>query len=206
MTILECGDATEVESVLDVAQAVDGPVYVRVLRGQVPRLFPKSEPMQKGVARVLRRGSDLTVLSTGICTEEALRATAALAARGISIQHLHVSTLKPFNAAEALDAIAGSRYGVITMENHSIIGGLGTIVAETLAEAGLGKKLIRIGLNDTFAHGASRPYLMKKYGLDAMALVEAVERLTGERLDLTEDDLAEVRLDAVHSDAKVEAL
>lgn len=206
MTVFACGDATDVESVPDVAQAVDGPVYVRMLRGEVPRLFPADEPMQQGVARVLRRGTDVTVFSSGICTEEALRATKALESQGVGVRHLHVSTLKPFNTEEALDAIGAARYGVITMENHSIVGGLGTAVAETMAEAGVGKKLRRLGLQDTFAHGASRQYLMKKYGLDAMALVEAVEILIGTELELTEEDLAAVRLEAVHSEAKAEAL
>jgi transketolase len=206
MTVLECGDATDVETVLDVAQAVDGPVYVRMLRGEVPRLFDRSEPMRSGRARALRDGGDVAILSSGICTEEAMRATTALAARGVSLRHLHVSTLKPFDDPAVLDAAASTRHGVITMENHTIVGGLGSAVAELMAEAGLGKKLVRIGLKDTYAHGASRPYLMKKYELDALALVRAVEALTGNSFDIGEDDLASVRLAAVHSAAKVEAL
>jgi transketolase len=206
MTILECGDATDVESVLDVAHNVDGPVYLRMLRGEVPRLFPHSSPMQFGKPRTLRNGTDITVLSTGICTEEALRATAVLSAMGLSIQHLHITTLKPFNPEEILQAVSTSRYGVITMENHTIVGGIGSIIAEALAEAGLGKRLIRVGIKDTFAHGASRSYLMKKYGLDALALVKAIEDLSNQQFSLTEADLADVRIEAVHSDAKAEAL
>ena len=74
MTVLECGDATDVESVLDVAQAIDGPVYVRMLRGEVPRLFDRAEPLRFGCARGLREGADVAILSSGICTEEAMRA------------------------------------------------------------------------------------------------------------------------------------
>ena len=92
------------------------------------------------------------------------------------------------------------------MENHTVIGGLGTAVAELLAEHGLGKRLIKIGLQDTYAHGASRPYLMHKYGLDALALVRAVEKLLDTPLNITETDLEAVRLDKVHSAAKAEAL
>ncbi len=206
MTILEVGDATEVESVLDVAQAVKGPVYVRMLRGEIPRLFDRGKPMKLNQARVLSRGSDVTLFSSGICTEEAMRATQALRERGVSIQHMHVSTLKPFNDPSIVDAAAQARYGVITMENHTILGGLGTAVAEVMAEAGIGKKLMRIGLRDTFAHGASRPYLMHEYGLDAIALVRQVEQLTGQRTGITESDLAAVRLAPVHSEAKAEAL
>ena len=206
MTVLACGDATEVESVLDVAHAVDGPVYVRMLRGDVPRLFPQSEPMVLNQARVLSEGDDLTILSTGICTEEALRATELLKMRGVNIQHLHISTLKPFTDPAVLEAIAKPRYGVITMENHLITGGLGSAVAELMAEHGVGKKLHRIGLRDTYAHGASRHYLMREYGLDAMALTKAVEQMTGQQFAITPDHLATVYLQPVHSDSKAEAL
>lgn len=206
MTIFETGDATDVESVLDVAHAVNGPVYVRTLRGEIPRLFDKTDPMRFNKARVLSEGSDIALLSSGICTEEAMRATQALAARGVSIQHLHVTTLKPFTDPAVLEAAAKARYGVITMENHTIVGGLGTAVAEVMAENGLAKKLVRIGLKDTYAHGASRSYLMREYGLDAIALVHEVEKLLGTKLNITEEDLAAVRLEAVHSSAKAEAL
>ncbi|MGE5138118.1 MAG: transketolase family protein [Rudaea sp.] len=206
LTILEVGDATDVESVLDVADAVDGPVYVRMLRGEIPRLFHQSDRMELNRARVLSTGHDVTLLSSGICTEEAMRATRALASRGVGIEHLHISTLKPFSDPVVLEAVVKPHYGVITMENHTTIGGLGSAVAETMAEAGAGKKLVRIGLNDTFAHGASREYLMREYGLDAMALVRRVEELVGQKLGITEDDLAAVRLSAMHSEAKVEAL
>jgi transketolase len=206
MTVLECGDATDVESVPDVAHAVNGPVYVRMLRGEVPRLFSRTEPMRFGKSRILSRGTDVTVLSSGICTEEAIRATAVLRERGVSIQHLHVSTLKPFADSTVFEAIQAARFGVITVENHTIIGGLGSAVAEYMAEQGLPKKLLRIGLKDTYAHGASRQYLMKEYSLDAMALVKAVETLTTQQFGLTEDELATVHLQAVHSLAKAEAL
>ncbi|EXJ17144.1 Transketolase [Imhoffiella purpurea] len=206
MSVLECGDATDVESVLDVAQAVNGPVYVRMLRGEVPRLFDAGEPMVLGRARVLGEGRDLTVLSSGICTEEAMRAIQALRGQGLSIAHLHVSTLKPFEDPAIEAAIAGARLGVVTMENHGIIGGLGSVVAELMAEKGLGGRLIRIGLRDTYAHGASRRYLMREYGLDAMALVRAAEDLTSTQFDLTEEALSRVRLETMSRIDKTEDL
>jgi transketolase len=206
MTVLEVGDATEVESVLDVMAAVDGPVYVRMLRGELPRLFPADEPMRLDVPRVLSRGSDLTLVTSGVCTEEALRATAVLRERGLSIEHLHVSTLKPCNSPVILEALAKPNYGVVSLENHLVTGGLGSILAEKIADAGLGVRLTRLGLQDTFAHGASKPYLMREYGLDALALTRAVEQMVGQPLNIKEDELAAVRLDAVHSDHKVEAL
>ncbi|MDF2545994.1 MAG: 1-deoxy-D-xylulose-5-phosphate synthase [Anaerosolibacter sp.] len=206
MTILECGDATDVESVLDVANSIDGPVYIRMLRGEIPRLFPASEAMELGKSRLVSEGEDIVLLTSGICTEEALRASNALKSRGISIHHRHVTTLKPFNDPAIMEAIAGSKYGVITMENHSIIGGLGTIVAEKMAEAGMGKKLTRIGIKDTFVHGASKQYLMKEYGLDAIALINEIERMIGRELNINEDELTEAFIVEVHSKAKAEAL
>ncbi|MGE5404541.1 MAG: transketolase family protein [Candidatus Saccharibacteria bacterium] len=206
MTVLECGDATDVESVLDAAHAVNGPVYIRMLRGEIPRLFDKSEPMVLGKTRTLSKGSDIAVFSSGICTEEAMRAVNALQARGLSIEHLHVSTLKPFDNPEVLDAITGAKYGAITFENHSIIGGLGTIVAEKMAEAGLGKKLTRIGIKDTFLHGASRKYLAREYEIDALDLIEKIEQMVGSKFNITENDLADIHITAVHSQAKAEAL
>ncbi|NTW67257.1 MAG: transketolase [Nitrospirae bacterium] len=204
MTVLECGDATDVESVLNVMEKINGPVYVRMLRGEIPRLF--KDPMVFGRARVLSEGDDLTVLSSGIMTEEAMRAVLVLRKRGLSIQHMHISTLKPFNDRTVMNAIARSTYGVITMENHTIVGGLGSIVAEQMAEAGMDRKLVRIGLRDVYAHGASKNYLMKKYHMDAMALISEVEGLVGKKFGISEDELKEVFIAAVHSTAKAEAL
>ncbi len=192
MTVLEAGDATDAESMLDVAQAIDGPVYVRQLRGEVPRLFPADQPLRLGQARKLGSGIDLAVLSSGVCTEEALRAVAALRHQGVSVSHLHVSTLKPFDDAQLLEQIDSTRYGAISIENHSIIGGLGSALAEQLAEQGLGKRLIRLGLRDTYAHGASKSYLMREYGLDAAALVRAAETLVGESLGIDEAVFTEI--------------
>lgn len=206
MRIVEVGDATDVESVLDAIHPLNGPVYVRMLRGEIPRLFPPSQPLVFGKARMLTGGTDILLLSSGICTEEAMRATNALLAHGVSIRHMHISTLKPFDDPDVREAAFGTRYGVITMENHSILGGLGTAVSEMMAEAGIGKKLVRIGLKDTFIHGASRPYLMREYELDALSLVNQVENLLGAKFGISESDLAAVRLEAVHSEAKAEAL
>ncbi|MCK9419766.1 MAG: transketolase [Nitrospirae bacterium] len=204
MTVLECGDATEVESVLELMQEIKGPVYVRMLRGEIPRLF--DSPMVFGKSRVLTEGKDLVVLSSGIMTEEAMRAIQVLKKRGLSIQHMHISTLKPFNDQSVLDAIARSLSGVITMENHTIVGGLGSIIAEKMAESGIAKKLVRIGLQDTFSHGASKQYLLKEHKMDALSLVEAVETMVGRKFNITEDELSATHVAPVHSAAKAEAL
>lgn len=206
MTVLEVGDVTEMESVLDVMAAVPGPVYIRMLRGELPRLFPKTEPLRLDQPRVLSRGTDLTVFSSGLCTEESIKAVTLLKAKGISVEHLHISTLKPCDHPSIMEALSKPKHGVITLENHLTTGGLGSIMAEKIADNGLGKKLIRLGLKDTFAHGASRGYLMREYGLDALALVQAAGEALGKDLGIQPEDLAQVRFEAVHSEAKPEAL
>ena len=204
MTILEAGDATEVESICQAADSIDGPVWCRILRGSVPRLF--STPLKVGEMRVLSQGHDVLIVTSGITTEEAIRARAAFTKVGLSIRHLHLHTLKPFNAAAILDHIGAVRHGVVTLENHVTEGGIGSLVAETMADNGSGKRLIRLGLKDTFAHGGSRPYLMHHYGLDAWALVGAVSDLVGKDLGISEDDLQAARIEDVHSLVKAEAL
>lgn len=206
MTVLEVGDATEISSILDVIHAQPGPIYIRMLRGEVPRLFSPDEPFLLNHARVLSEGKKATLFTAGICTEEALRATTVLASRGMEIKHLHISTHKPFNDPLVDEALRQGSGPVITMENHTIIGGLGSEIAERMAELGIGRKLYRIGLRDTFAHGGSKSYLMKNYGLDALALVRTIESAMSVKLNINENDLAEIHIQDVHSLAKAEAL
>lgn len=204
MTVLETGDATEVEGICAAADSIDGPVYCRVLRGAVPRLF--DTPIVVGQIRVLAAGTDVLVVTAGITTEEAIRAREPLQRAGVLVRHLHLNTLKPFDAASIVDHAAACRYGVVTLENHLVAGGIGSMVAEALAEAGLARRLVRLGLQDTYAHGGSRSYLMRYYGLDALALVRAVERLVGQETGIDEAALGAVRVEAVHSALKAEAL
>lgn len=204
MTILETGDASEVESICEAADSIDGPVYCRVLRGSVPRLF--DSPIVVGQMRELSFGNDILIVTAGITTEEAMRATRILETVGVSVRHLHLNTIKPFDAKAMLDHMGSVKGGVITLENHVTEGGIGSLMAEIMADNGVGKKLLRLGLNDTYAHGGSRTYLMRYYGLDALALIKGVEKLMGQDFGITEDDLAEARVDAVHSLAKAEGL
>jgi transketolase len=204
MTILETGDATEVESICEAADSIDGPVYCRVLRGSIPRLF--DTPIEVGRMRELAHGDDVLVVTSGIATEEALRARDALKAVGVSIRHLHINTIKPFDEDALLDHIGSVTKGVVVLENHLTEGGVGSLVAEIMADNGVGKKLVRLGLKDTFAHGGSRAYLMKHYWLDAKALVAGIERLVESALGITEEQLTAARVEAVHSAVKAEAL
>lgn len=206
MTVLECGDATEVESVLDVTSEIPGPVYVRMLRGEVPRLFPKDQPLHLGMVRQLSSGDDMTLLTSGVCTELALPAVAALRQQGLGLCHLHITTLKPFAVEQLEPLVSKARLGVITMENHSTIGGLGSATAEMMARLGLGQRLLSLGLQDTYAHGASRDYLMHKFGMDAAALLSTVEQLSGQKFQLDGFKPSERSSVEPAVDAKPEAL
>ncbi|MFR5361404.1 MAG: transketolase family protein [Butyricicoccus sp.] len=190
MAIFDIGDATEIEGVLDLAYNYNGPVYIRMLRKEVPRLFPANEPMQFNRARVLSEGDDIVLLSSSICTEEAMRATAVLKEKGVSVQHMHVSTRR----SPTRPSLRPSRRASTALlpSKPSDIGGLSSAVADVIAENGLGKRLVKIGLPG-YPHGASKMYLMKKYGIDAMHLVSAVEDLTGKKLGVAESDLEAVR-------------
>jgi transketolase len=181
LRVLEVSDATEVESVLDVAEQIDGPVYIRMLRGAVSRLYPTSFPMKFGEARLLSEGCDVLVITSGICTEDAIRARRAINS-SVSIKHLHLSTIVPFPRYAVLDAATAVKFGVITLENHSILGGIGSSTAEVLAENGVGKKLIRLGLPGCYIHGASRQYLQTEFSMDVNALIEAIRKLCHKHL------------------------
>ena len=189
LRVLEVSDATEVESVLDVAERINGPVYIRMLRGEVPRLYPKYSPMKFGEARVLSEGTDVSVITSGICTEDAIRAREMIKAFGLSICHLHLSTIVPFPRGAVLDAATSSKYGLITVENHCVIGGIGSATAEVLAEHGVGKKLIRLGIPGCYAHGASRKYLQSEYKMDVKALIKAIGKLCHIDLDVASDQM-----------------
>ncbi len=206
MTILETGDATDVESVLNVTETIDGPVYIRMIRGEIPRLFSAAEPMQLNKARVLSRGTDITLFTTGICTEEAMRANKLLKQKGVSLEHVHVSTLKPFTDPQIIESASKAKYGVVTMENHTIMGGLGSAVAERMAEAGLGKPLTRIGLNDQYLHGSSKRYLMAEYGIDAYALISRLENMLKQPLGISPEDAASADVETYFSEEQLEAL
>jgi Transketolase, C-terminal subunit len=204
MTVIETGDATEGESICEVAEKVEGPVYCRRLRGSVPRLF--DTPLKLRDIRVLNSGTDILLITSGICTEEALRARAALIKAGISILHLHVHTFKPFKEEKILELLTKVKLGVITMENHLVKGGLGTMISEIISKKGWPKKLIKLGLKDTFAHGGSKQYLTKYYGFDAYALIKSIEKFIGQELNILEEDLETARIEYVHSLSKAEAL
>ena len=185
MTILETGDATEVESICEAADSIDGPVYCRVLRGSVPRLF--DTPIKVGEMRELgARSRTFSSSPPASPPRKRLRARGALARAGVSIRHLHLNTHQAVRRRGAARSHCRRRHGVVTLENHVTEGGIGSLVAEIMADHGVGKRLIRLGLKDTYAHGGSRPYLMRHYGLDASALVAASKSYSAATFGITE--------------------
>lgn len=118
-----------------------------------------------------------------------MRAVAALRRRQFPVGHVHVSTLAPFDDPTVIEAVLGARLGVVTVENHLASGGLGSLVAEVMAEHGGCAPLVRLGLR-SYAHGASRAYLMREYGLDAAAVVRAICKCLRIESDITDDELA----------------
>jgi len=189
MTVLDLGDATEVETVWPVLDQIDGPVFCRVLRGEVPRLF--DQPLELGVTRVLSDGDDITLVTSGIATHLTRAAVPLLARWGVGVRHLHVATLKPFGDEVLETALGSARFGVVTCENHSVIGGLGSAVCELSASRGFGRTVVRLGIQDRFTHGGSATYLAHYYGIDAMAVVRAVEQLTGRTALLSDQALVD---------------
>ncbi len=173
MTVVDVADAVEVRQVAAAIADVDGPVYVRLKRGEIPVIFGDDHRLRLDRADVLRRGGDVAVFASGMMLAPALAAAALLDANGVSVSLVNVPVVKPLDVPTVLDVAAAARV-VVTAENHTIIGGLGSAVAEALAEAGLGRPLRRIGLRDTFAEGArTASYLFGKYGLSTQAIVDA---------------------------------
>ena len=172
MTIVDVADAVEVRQVASVIVDVDGPVYVRLKRGEIPVIFGEDHRLRLDRADVLRRGEDVALFASGMMLAPALAAARLLDAHGVRVSLVNVPVIKPLDAATVLDVAEAARV-VVTAENHTVVGGLGSAVAETLAEAGLGRPLRRVGLRDTFAEGArTGPYLFGKYGLSTQALVD----------------------------------
>ncbi len=173
LTVIDPCDATEIAAATRAIAEHSGPAYMRLLRGKVPIVFdPASYRFEIGKARLLRAGSDVGFISSGFMTERALDACAALAEQGIAPGVLHVPTLKPFDA-EAVIEFAKTVPRLVTAENHVVRGGLGSRVAETLFDAGIVKRLARVGLPGRYLECGAVPTLQKRYGLTAEALISA---------------------------------
>ena len=177
LTIIDPCDATEIMAATHAMADHDGPVYMRLLRGTVPVVLDPAYIFRIGKAANLRGGSDVGIISTGLMTERALDAAIALEKRGISVGVLHVPTIKPFDADAVAEFAAGVGQ-VVTAENHVAVGGLASLVVETLFDAGVSKKVTRIGLPDRYIECGSVPTLQARYGLTTDAVIEKILTLT----------------------------
>jgi transketolase len=180
LTVLAPGDPADVRRATRAAFAVDGPVYLRLGKNGERAVLPADASFVVGRAATLRDGGDVTLVSTGAILPEALAAAETLAAAGVEATVLHYGTVKPFDT-ETLVASATATGAVVTLEEHNVIGGLGSAAAEALAEHGAGARLRRVGVPDTFAHVVgSQEHLRRHYGLTgddvARAALELLER------------------------------
>ena len=177
LTVVDPCDATELMQIVPAIIDVDGPVYVRLVRGTVPVVLdPARYRFEVGKARRLRAGRDVGIISTGFMTDRALQVAERLAVQGIDAAVLHAPTLKPFDA-EAVVELAQGVDRLVTIENHVITGGLGSAVAETLVEHRVRQPLTRLGLPDQWLECGSVASLQEKYGLTVDRLTEAVRSL-----------------------------
>ena len=175
MVTVSPADDTEADQVLRWSASYQGPVYVRLVRDATQHLFDTSYTFQFGAAVALRDGSDVTLISTGAETPRVMDAAEILAARGIQACVLHVPTIKPLDVSAIVKAAERSNF-VITVEEHTVIGGLGGAVAETLSEH-RPTPLRRIGLPDVFGESASNDDLLETYGLSADRVADRVATL-----------------------------
>ena len=195
MTVIDVADATETAQAVAAIADLPGPVYLRLKRGEIPVIFPDDHQFSPTRAQVLVEAgggtlsrnrslngehapgdlwlppSEVALIASGMMVAPALAAATTLREHGVATTVVNVPVIKPLDATTVLTAATSAKV-VITAENHSIIGGLGSAVAESLAESGLGRPLRRIGLADTFAEGAQDArYLFKKYSLTVQHLI-----------------------------------
>jgi transketolase len=177
LTVIDPADATEIEQATKAIAEFHGPVYMRILRGRVKRIFdPATHKFEIGKAQLIRAGQDFAFITTGLMADRALQVADELQTEGISAAILHVPTVKPLDA-EAITHVAAQYKKIITLENHTIIGGLGDAVASVICSAGLSVKFKKIGVPDCWMECGSVPYLTDKYGLSARHIAQAAREI-----------------------------
>jgi transketolase len=175
MMVVEPADASETRQAVWALAEHKGPVYMRLKRGEIPLIFDDAHRLDLHRAQMLSSGelSDVCIIAAGMMIPAALAAAATLEDNGLSATVINAPVIKPLDATTLLSAMRRSRI-VVTAENHSVIGGLGSAVAEAMSEAGIGLPLRRIGILDVFAESGSREFLFPRYGLDTQSIVRAV--------------------------------
>ncbi|MGA1867180.1 MAG: transketolase family protein [bacterium] len=173
MTIIVPADGYETEKALEAACTYIGPVYMRLARSPFPVLFGKEYTFEIGKAPTLRNGDDVTIIAIGIMVSKALKAASILEKQGIEARIINMSTIKPIDK-QVIIAAAKETGAIVTAEEHSIIGGLGSAVAEVIGET-VPVPLKRIGIKDCFGLSGKPEELFCRFGLEEKDIVEAVK-------------------------------
>ena len=169
MTIINPADAVEARAAVEVALNIDGPVYLRFGRMAVPVINEADAKFEVGKGVQMKDGSDVTIVATGIMVNMALEAAATLEAEGISARVINIHTIKPLDKEIVVKA-AKETGAIVTAEEHNIIGGLGSAVAEAVCEA-CPVPVTRVGTNDVYGHSGKVPPLLEMYGLTPANIV-----------------------------------
>jgi transketolase len=181
ITIFSPASPTEVRHIVHAAYTIKGPVYIRLGMGGEPEIYSEPYPFTVGSSVEIKPGRDITLFSTGSIIPEVLSAALKLAERHINARVINVHTLKPMDKEAVIKAASETRM-LFTVEEHTILGGLGGIIAEILAEMGAGVKLKRIGLPDSFATGyGSVPELRRMNCLDSDSIFTTIFESLGEK-------------------------
>ncbi len=175
MTIINPADDIEARAAVFAAAEYEGPVYMRFGRLALPRIFDEDYKFEWGKAVVLNEGKDVTICATGLMVNEAIEAQKILAEEGISAEIINVHTIKPLDAETILNSAAKTG-AIVTAEEHSIIGGLGSAVAEAVCENGKAVPVVKVGVNDVFGKSGPAVELLHIYGLDAQNIVEKAKK------------------------------
>ena len=173
MVVLSPADATETKKMVFAAAEYDGPVYIRMGRLGVPVLFDDNYDFQIGIANTLRDGKDVTIAATGLMVAEALKAAEELEKEGISVRVINVGTIKPLDGETILKAAQETKF-IVTAEEHSVIGGLGSAVSEFLSEVHP-TKVKKVGIYDKFGQSGTGEELLQKYELTAEKLISVIK-------------------------------
>jgi transketolase len=176
MTVIDPCDAHEIEQVVPAIAAHHGPVYMRLLRGQVPVVLDEyGYQFELGKAKLIRDGKDVLIISSGLLTMRALEAAKILAYDRVDVGVLHVPTIKPLDAETILREAGKSGRLVVVAENHTLNGGLGEAVAGLLMRAGIHPRFRQIGLPDEFLDAGALPTLHDQYGISATAVKKQIK-------------------------------
>ena len=174
MTIINPADDVEAKAAVEAAYQMDGPVYLRFGRLAVPVINDREDyKFEVGKGVLLKEGTDVTIVATGLCVGASLEAAEKLAADGISAEVINIHTIKPLDEEIILNS-AKKTGKVVTAEEHSIIGGLGSAVCDCLS-AKAPTPVCKIGVNDTYGESGPAVKLLEKYGLDAQGIYEKVK-------------------------------